>query len=243
MCTIGYNLPPSYISGKAAEIFNLGQSSLHWGLTPLKLELVWLETVSWNVWNKVRSGEVDVAGMGPDAGAIFGLIAPEFGELVFGEHFLAPRLLQYVEAFLGKELRLGYVHLRNARENYDTGWHRDVGGTNRDLPYDEEMALLNKPKTNFRWQLALIDDPCLWLVPWSQSRYRPSWTPTAASSGVWRKTSDRPFPTGCGSGGNAGWPCRRTESPTPRLPPHYLYSPPAFHPGYCSSSAARVSAS
>ncbi len=34
------------------------------------------------------------------------------------------------------------------------------------------MALLNKPKTNFRWQPALIDDPCLWLVPWSQSRYR-----------------------------------------------------------------------
>ena len=26
--------------------------------------------------------------------------------------------------------------------------------------------------TNFRWQPALIDDPCLWLVPWSQSRYR-----------------------------------------------------------------------
>ena len=131
-----------------------------------------LETASWNVWNKVRSGEVDVAGMGPDAGAIFGLIAPEFGEPVFGEHFLTPKLLQYVEAFLGKELRLGYVHLRNARESYDTGWHRDVGGANRDLPYDEEMALLNKPKTNFRWQLALIDDPCLWLVPWSQSRYR-----------------------------------------------------------------------
>ena len=34
------------------------------------------------------------------------------------------------------------------------------------------MALLNKPKTNFRWQPALIDDPCRWLVPWSQSRYR-----------------------------------------------------------------------
>ena len=33
------------------------------------------------------------------------------------------------------------------------------------------MVLLNKPKTNFRWQLSLIDDPCLWLFPWSQSRY------------------------------------------------------------------------
>ena len=70
--------------------------------------------------------------MGPDARAIAGLIAPEFGEPVFGEHFLAPRLLQYVEAFLGKELRLGYVHLRNARGSCDTCWHRAVGGTNRD---------------------------------------------------------------------------------------------------------------
>ena len=117
-------------------------------------------------------GEVDVAGMGPDAGAIFGLIAPEFGEPVFGEHFLTPKLLQYVEAFLGKELRLGYVPPAQRpgvlRHRLAPGCR---GKTNRDLPYDEEIALLNKPKTNFRWQLALIDDPCLWLVPWSQNRY------------------------------------------------------------------------
>ena len=67
-----------------------------------------LEAASWNVWNKVRCGEVDVANNGPEAGAIFGLLAPEFGE----------------------------------------------------------------PMTALRWQLALIDDPCLWLVPHSQRRYR-----------------------------------------------------------------------
>lgn len=131
-----------------------------------------LETASYNVWDKVRSGTVDVAGMGPDAGAIFGLMAPEFEEPVFGEHFLAPNLMQVVEAFLGFELRLGYVHLRNARDTYDTGWHRDVGGTNRDLGHDDELALLNKPHNSFRWQLALMDDPCLWLVPGSHKRYR-----------------------------------------------------------------------
>ena len=51
-----------------------------------------LEAASRNVWHKVRCGEVDVANNGPDAGAIFGLLAPEFGEQVFGEHFLAPTL-------------------------------------------------------------------------------------------------------------------------------------------------------
>ena len=79
----------------------------------------------------MRSGEVDFAGMGPDAGAIFGLIALKCGEPVFGGHFLTPKLLQYVEAFLEKELQLGSVPLRNARESYDTGWNRDVVETNR----------------------------------------------------------------------------------------------------------------
>ena len=131
-----------------------------------------LETAARNVWNKVRCGEVDVANNGPEAGAIFGLLAPEFGEPVFGEHFLAPTLTPYVEAFLGPELRLGYVHLRNAAGSYDTGWHRDVGDSSRDLPYEEEMNLLSGPMTALRWQLALLDDPCLWLVPHSQRRYR-----------------------------------------------------------------------
>ena len=131
-----------------------------------------LEAAARNVWNKVRCGEVDVANNGPEAGAIFGLLAPEFGEPVFGEHFIAPTLTPYVEAFLGPELRLGYVHLRNAAGSYDTGWHRDVGDSSRDLPYEEEMNLLSGPMTELRWQLALIDDPCLWLVPHSQRRYR-----------------------------------------------------------------------
>ena len=137
------------------------------------------------------------------------------------------------------------------------------------------MALLNKPKTNFRWQLALIDDPCLWLVPWSQSRYRTEeerdalvsdkhrdlpgmenvvlkrgqtlfWDGNTIHRGKlppgmderlvltgglckydpdepklepdkrfqWRveKKLDLPCRIGCGSGGNAGWPCRRPEA-------------------------------
>jgi hypothetical protein len=35
-----------------------------------------------------------------------------------------------------------------------------------------EMALLNPPKTVIKWHVALVDDPCLWIVPGSQRRYR-----------------------------------------------------------------------
>ena len=129
-----------------------------------------LGTASWNVWEKVLSGEVDVAGNGPDAGAIFGLLAPEFSEPVFGEHFLSPCLMRYVEAFLGPELRLGYIHLRNASGDYDTGWHRD--GVRADLTFEEEMAKLDRPMQALRWQTAFTEDPCLWLIPYSQRRFR-----------------------------------------------------------------------
>ena len=130
-----------------------------------------LERASWNVWDKVRSGEVDPWGKGPDAGSIFGLLAPEFGEPVFGEHFLSPSLLRYVHEFLGTELRLGYVHLRNSAGEYDTGWHRDVA-VSAEMAYDEEIALLNRPMQAMRWQTAFTDDPCLWLIPYSQRRFR-----------------------------------------------------------------------
>ena len=97
---------------------------------------------------------------------------PNSAEAVFGEHFLAPSLTRYVEEFLGPELRLGYIHLRNAAGDYDTGWHRDLGGIKEDMPHDEEMDLLNRPMRSMRWQTAFTDDPCLWLVPYSQHRYR-----------------------------------------------------------------------
>lgn len=131
-----------------------------------------LENGARNVWGKVRSGAVDVAGNGPDAGFIFGLLAPEFGEPVFAEHLISAPISRYVEAFIGTELRLGHVHLWCSRGGYDTGWHRDVGGQERDGTEEVEMAMLNKPMTGLRWQLALVDDPCLWVVPGSQQRYR-----------------------------------------------------------------------
>lgn len=34
------------------------------------------------------------------------------------------------------------------------------------------MAILNQPFVSLKWQTALLDDPCLWVVPGSQRRYR-----------------------------------------------------------------------
>ena len=131
-----------------------------------------LEAAARRVWAKVRAGEVDVAGNGPEATAIFGVIAPEFGEPVFAEHLVSPSIERYVKAFLGPDLRMGHVHLWCADKGYDTGWHRDIGTGNQDGDPEREMALITQPMTGLRWQLALVDDPCLWLVPGSHLRPR-----------------------------------------------------------------------
>ena len=131
-----------------------------------------LEAAARRVWAMVRSGEVDVSGMGPETTSIFGTIAPEYGEPIFAECLIHGALTRYVEAFVGTELRLGHTHLWVADKGYDTGWHRDIGGEERDGTYEQEMEVLNRPIKGLHWQLALVDDPCLWLVPGSQKRYR-----------------------------------------------------------------------
>ena len=130
-----------------------------------------LEAAARSVWTQVRSGAVDVAGKGGDGGSIFGLLAPEFGEPAFAEYLCSDPVRRYVESFLGPELRLGHVHLWCSDATYDTGWHRDHGAA-RDVSEAEEMEILNAPKGSIKWQLALVDDPCLWVVPASHLRYR-----------------------------------------------------------------------
>ena len=128
-----------------------------------------LEAAADRVRQKVRRGQVDMAGNGPDATAIFGVIAPEFGEPVFARYLIAPSVVRYVRAFLDGPLRLGHVHLWCAESGYDTGWHRDVsrypGGWD-----EQKLPIQNWTATSLKWQLALIDDPCLWIVPASHRR-------------------------------------------------------------------------
>ena len=153
--------------------------------------LDWLEAAGRRVVDKVRSGLVDVSGQGPDARGVIGLIAPEFGERDFVDYYTATPLTGYVEEFLGRELRMGVLVLWCVEESgYDSGWHRDIGPPrDADLDADAEMAVLNEPFDHFKWQLALVDDPCLWVVPGSHVRNR-----TEAETAVLRgdRRSDLP---------------------------------------------------
>jgi hypothetical protein len=80
------------------------------------------------------------------------------------------RLLAYAYAFLGSELRLGYLGLiTNPRKSdFRLMWHRDVLHlTQRDFQGED-----GAPKTTkLRWTLALRDEASLRLVPGSHRRW------------------------------------------------------------------------
>ena len=130
---------------------------------------------------KVRSGEVvddtDQIGTGGERKnpiVIFGVMAPEFGEQIFAEYLASEPIERYVKPFLGAELRLGWVTVFAIKgSGYQCGWHRDFGGEERDGSYEVEMEILCRYRKNLlKWHTALVDDPCLWIVPGSQRRYR-----------------------------------------------------------------------
>ena len=130
-----------------------------------------MEQAALRVVAKARSGQVDLAGLGPDATAIYGIVAPQFAERVFGQYLCCDEVLRYVEAFFGSAIRMGHALLWAAEGDYDTGWHRDLGSVIY-RSEAEEMAILQEPLTQLKWQTALRDDPCLWVVPGSHARYR-----------------------------------------------------------------------
>ena len=132
------------------------------------------------VVDRVRSGEVvddedgvRIGGPGEEPAFVTGLMAPEFGEPVFAEYLGSEEVARCVRPLLGDELRLGWVHLCAIAGDYRGGWHRDVGGQDRNAGYEEEMALLARHRKHLvKWHMALVDDPCLWIVPGSHRRYR-----------------------------------------------------------------------
>lgn len=126
---------------------------------------------------KVRAGEVDVYSDFNGAGEPFhivGLISPEFDEPIFGEYLALPSMLEYVKSQLGNELRMSSMAIftNPHDEPFHMGWHRDVGREPRDLPEDAELEFLRRPRSECRWELALVDSDCLAPVPGSQNRYR-----------------------------------------------------------------------
>ncbi len=133
------------------------------------------------VADKVHSGEVvdntdqiGTAGEGKNPIVVMGVMAPEFNESIFAEYLASEPVERYVRPFLGEELRLGWVTVFAIKgDGYQCGWHRDIGAEERDGSYDVEMEILSRYRKNLlKWHTALVDDPCLWIVPGSQRRYR-----------------------------------------------------------------------
>ena len=108
-----------------------------------------------------------------DGRALGETINPALGEPAFSEYMESPALLDYVHRAIGEQLRLGWVSVFAQSPPYDCGWHRDTGGQDRDIGGEAELEFLSRYRKNlFRWHLALVDDPCLWLVPSSHNRTR-----------------------------------------------------------------------
>ena len=135
---------------------------------------------------RVRTGErdlyTDYRGEG-EPYHVSGLIAPQYGEPIFAQYLVSEPLLAYVRAQIGRELCLGSLSMfTNPHDQvYNVPWHRDDG-----LVFDKdeatELAYLQEPRTQCRWELALEDDSALGVIPGSQNRYRTQWEFEAMSN-------------------------------------------------------------
>ena len=128
------------------------------------------------VRERVISGELDLYTDwhgDKDPYHIAGFLSPQFGEPVFAQYFGSKPLLDYVVAQVGADLFLGNLAMftNPTKTPYICQWHRDDG-----LRYDQaeepEMEYLRRLRSGCRWELALVDDCALGLVPGSHRRYR-----------------------------------------------------------------------
>ena len=137
-----------------------------------------LEAAGRRVRDKIRAGEVDINSAlaeNREPHVIWGLIAPEYGEPVFRGYLISAPVERYTHAFLGPELRLGWVVIFCTGNHvpYDSTWHRDMAGEEKGTTPEAEMKLLETFEYNMvKWHLALVDDPCLRIVPGSHLRPR-----------------------------------------------------------------------
>ena len=127
--------------------------------------------------NRVRAGEVDLYTDWHGEGEPFhivGLISPEYGEPVFAQYMSSKPLLDYVFAQIGTDLRLGSCSIFTNPQNspFICPWHRDDGGQRYYQAEEAELDYLRQPRSGCRWELALVDDYSLHLVPGSHRRYR-----------------------------------------------------------------------
>ncbi len=125
---------------------------------------------------KVRAGEVDLyvdyKGEG-EPFHIVGLNCPDFGEPIFGEYYGCKHLLDYVHGQIGTDIRLSPMAMfTNPQDKPFRGaWHSDDAGL-LDRDEEEHLKYLRRPRTYCRWEMAMVDDIALFLVPGSHRRYR-----------------------------------------------------------------------
>ena len=147
-----------------------------------------LEAGGRRIRNKIRTGEVDIKtafGANNEPSVIWGLLAPEYGEPIFADHLISEPIASYARVFLGEEIRLGGVALFTTANQvpYDTGWHRDLGGADKDASEAEELALLNRPKTVLKYMTdgmllrEAMADPLLERCARARSPSPKTWTP------------------------------------------------------------------
>jgi len=126
---------------------------------------------------KVRAGQVDVFTQWAKPGEpfnILGMLSPDFDEPVFSEYLLCRPLMEAVVEQIGRDLRWEWLSLftNPYHQDFRLGWHRDLGGVPQDLPEAEELENLRQPREECRWELALVDDVALVVVPGSHYRHR-----------------------------------------------------------------------
>jgi hypothetical protein len=105
------------------------------------------------------------------------LLHPGLGEPAFARYLALRQVLDDVRALLGlspeqaaSEVQIEYVNLlvNPALDDFEISWHRDV--VRDDLDPEDEAAALALPQSSVRWNFALYDDPCLFVIPGSHRR-------------------------------------------------------------------------
>jgi ectoine hydroxylase-related dioxygenase (phytanoyl-CoA dioxygenase family) len=131
-----------------------------------------LRAAAGRVTEKTRSGEWPHQGDAGD-GDIWGvnhLLHPDLGEPVFAEYMASDPVLDLAAEQLGPSLRLSLVSMfvNPAKRDFAFGWHRD--GLRREVPPEEEEAILARPQDSVQWNTALYDEACFLVVPGSHRR-------------------------------------------------------------------------
>jgi ectoine hydroxylase-related dioxygenase (phytanoyl-CoA dioxygenase family) len=114
--------------------------------------------------HKRKAGEDDIWGVSH-------LLHPELDEPVFAEYMASAPVLDVAADLLGTDrLRLELVNMlvNPAQREFAIGWHRDL--LRREVPAEEEIAILGQLQDGVQWNTALYDEASLLIIPGTHRR-------------------------------------------------------------------------